>query len=90
MSSRSECSHGLLEEYRVTTPDSSKRSRDKKVRKSRSQLGKDRWFRRKLNAVKAAESRGVHWVAERVGRSARTIYRWIHASGKAVWKACRA
>jgi transposase InsO family protein len=68
-----------LEEYRVTTPDASRRSGDKKLRKGQSQLLKDGWFRRKMNAVHAAEGRGVHWVAERVGRSARTVYRWIRA-----------
>jgi len=56
MSSRSECSHGLLEEYHVTTPDAIKRSGDKMLRKGRSQLGKDSWFRRKMNVVQAAES----------------------------------
>jgi len=61
----------------VTTPDASRQSRDKKLRKRPSQYERDGWFRRKINAVHAANNRGVHWVAERVGRSARTVYRWI-------------
>jgi len=63
----------------VTTPDASRQSGDKKLRKDRSQQEKDSWFRRKKNAVLAAESKGVQWVAERVSRSARTMYRWIEA-----------
>jgi transposase InsO family protein len=66
-----------LEEYRVTTPDASRQNGDKKIGKRQSQQEKDSWFRRKMNAVHAAESKGVLWVAERVGRSARTVYRWI-------------
>lgn len=63
----------------MTTLGRSRESGDKKVRKSKSQLEKDSWFRRKMNAVHAAERWGVQWVAERVGRSARTVYRWIEA-----------
>jgi transposase len=66
-----------LEEYRPTTPDASRKGGDRKLRKKRSQHERDGWFRRKMNAVHVAERRGVHWVAERVDRSARTVYRWI-------------
>ena len=43
----------------MTTLDASKRSGDKKLRKGRSQLGKDSWFRKKMNVVQAAESRSA-------------------------------
>jgi hypothetical protein len=66
-----------LEEYRATTFDASRKGGDRKLRKKRSQHERDGWFRRKMNAVHAAERRGVHRVAERVDRSARTVYRWI-------------
>jgi transposase InsO family protein len=63
----------------VTTPDASRRTGDKTIGKGKSQQRKDDWFRRKMNAVHAAGRKGVHWAAERVGRSVRTMYRWIRA-----------
>lgn len=72
-----------MERMSVNTPiehrTSCYKKHDRRTPRKGSQQERDWWFTRKLMAVNSVRRYGVHWVASKVKRSLRTIYRWLNA-----------